>query len=158
MKKIILIIFISLLTLVSCSNKQEDNDKTNNDVTNNDIYIGSSTLTWHGNETFNCVVEVTIKNNVIEKVEIREGSYIHTGVETFRIWDENKEKYLSSYVGKTLEEIEELKTMDPLDPTDHYDGGSIEGCIDAISGATASSTVVAKAIKNAVNDALSEVK
>ena len=58
-------------------------------------------------------------------------------------------------LGKTLEE---LKAMDPLDPTDHYDGGSIEGCIDAISGATASSTVVAKAIKNAVNDALSEVK
>ncbi len=155
MKKL-LILLILVFSLVSCTTSDVDTD-TDNTEDATVVLTGTSTLTWHYNETFNCVVRVTLKGNVIESVEIVEGSYISTGSDTFRLWDENKDEYLASYIGKTVEEINALEANDPTDVTNHYDGGSMSGVVEAISGATASSTVVAKAIKDAVKDAISEV-
>lgn len=151
MKKIFIALSL-LLVLVSCSNKEVKNEPETRTLT------GLATLTWHGNETFNCVVKVTLTGEVIAKVEVQEGSYVNTGIETFRLWEENKEDYLASFVGKTVAEISDLEANDPIDVNNHYDGGSINGCIEAIAGATASSTVVAKAVKDAVKDLVSEVE
>lgn len=152
MKKIFIALSL-LILLVSCTNNQSVKDESKIQT-----LTGLATLTWHGNETFNCVVKVTLTDDVIVKVEVKEGSYINTGIETFRLWEENKDEYLASYVGKTVAEINALEANDPIDVSNHYDGGSMSGCIDAIAGATASSTVVAKAVKDAVKNILSKAE
>ena len=149
MKKLGLIVGLLLVALAGCNNNSNDNEKTDtNIVLEEKTYRGSSTLTWHTNETFVAMVDVTILGNKITKVEIVDGSYITTGSDAFKLWDE--EEFLSRFIGKTVEEINALEANDPVNPSNHFDGGSLSGSVDAIAGATASSTVVAKAVKQAV--------
>ncbi len=149
MKKIGLIIGLLLISLAGCNNNSNDNEKTDTSIVLEEkTYRGSSTLTWHTNETFVAMVDVTILGNKITKVEIVDGSYITTGSDSFKLWDE--EEFLSRFIGKTVEEINALEANDPVNPSNHFDGGSLSGSVDVIAGATASSTVVAKAVKQAV--------
>ena len=156
MKKAFLLVLVVLgILLVGC-NKKTDENTTNNDANKVEtrVVTGSATLTWHYNETFMAIVDVTLEGNVIKKVEVRDSSYVHTGESAFRLWAENKDYYLQSYEGLTIEQVQALEANDPLNPSDHNDGGSMSGDVDAIAGATASSTVVAKAIKAAILNAI----
>ena len=106
-------------------------------------------MTWHGDTVFTAIVDVSMQDNVLTGIALREGSVIDTGVDTFRLWAEGKEAYLAQYAGKTAQEILDLR-LTPSANEDHHDGGKIEGAIDAVSGATASSTTIAMAVQNAV--------
>lgn len=157
MKRTAVALFIASLFIMSgCNNNSNSTSISNTNVesvtiTDSNVekkYRGSSSLTWHTNETFVALVDVTILGDKITKVEIVDGSYITTGKDAFKLWDE--EEFLKRFIGKTIAEINELEANDPKDPTNHFDGGSLNGEVEAIAGATASSTVVAKAVKEAV--------
>lgn len=111
------------------------------------VVKGIGELTWHFDVTFLCLANVTIKEDIILKVEISDASEVTT--DAFTGYLDGKEAYLNQYVNKTVQQIIDLKISDPKDVTNHYDGGSIDGCIDVITGASASSTVIAKAVKDA---------
>ena len=113
------------------------------------IITGTASMTWHGDTVFTAIVDVSMQDNVLTGIALREGSVIDTGVDTFRLWAEGKEAYLAQYAGKTAQEILDLR-LTPSANEDHHDGGKIEGAIDAVSGATASSTTIAMAVQNAV--------
>lgn len=110
---------------------------------------GTASMTWHGDTEFTAIVDVSLQDGVLTGIALREGSVIDTGVSTFRLWAEGKDAYLAQYAGKTVQEILDLK-LTPSANQDHYDGGKIEGAIDAVSGATASSTTIAMAVQDAV--------
>lgn len=159
MKKVFLLVFTLLAILVvGCNNKNEEHSNDQADNTNTletRVVSGSATLTWHFNETFMAIVDVTLEGDVIKKVEVRDSSYVHTGESAFRLWVENKDYYLQSFEGLTIDQIKALEANDPADVSNHNDGGSMSGDVDAIAGATASSTVVAKAVKAAIINAIS---
>lgn len=157
MKKILLLVLMLItITLAACDSELTEasaDDKTETAETK--VVSGSATLTWHYNETFMAVVDVTLEGDVIKNVSVRDSSYVHTGEEAFRLWVDNKDYYLESYIGLTIDQVKTLEANDPKDVTNHNDGGSMSGDVDAIAGATASSTVVAKAVKAAILNAIS---
>lgn len=118
-------------------------------------YTGIASMTWHGDTEFTAIVDVTIDNGVITGVNVREGSVIDTGTESFRLWAEGKDAYFAQYIGKDVQVILDL-VLTPSANVDHFDGGKIEGGIDAVTGATASSTTVAMAVQDAVKKATEE--
>ena len=110
---------------------------------------GTGKLTWHnGDANFLAVVDVTIENDSVKSIELRKSSVVST--DAFTGWRDNRETYLAQYDGLSLDAVKELKVNYPTDITDHNNVGSLEGEIDAISGATASSVVIAAAVKDAV--------
>lgn len=152
MKKLFLLAFIILTAFLTSCNGSNNNSSETPEIR---VVSGSATLVWHYDETFMAIVDVTLNGDTITNVTVRDSSYVHTGDSTFRLWTENKDYYLESYIGLTVDEIKALKADDPIDVTNHNDGGSMSGAVDAIAGATASSTVVAKAIKAAILNAIS---
>ena len=109
---------------------------------------GTATLTWHGHLEFLAVVDVVLEGDVIQSVTVRDGSFITT--DAFSGWEPNREAYLEQYVGLTGADITEMKALPPDDANDHHDGGSVEGAVSVVTGASASSTVIAMAVKNAI--------
>ncbi|MCI8388715.1 MAG: FMN-binding protein [Clostridiales bacterium] len=142
-------ILLSLLLLASCGQPASDGNDSDSDKTETRTVTGTATMTWHSTTQFVAAIDVTLNGDVIESIEIRDGSVIVT--DAFSGWQKGKNDYLAQYTGKTVEQIKALKTEAPKDVNNHYDGGSIEGDIDAIAGATASSTVIAMAVKNAID-------
>lgn len=133
------------LGLTACSHKTED--KTPVTVTKS----GIASNTWHDkNNVFTAIVTVTVTDGVVKEIELSDSSTIHTGTDTFVLWETNKEDYMAQYLGKTTEELLKMEVT-PSKMTDHFDGGTMNGCIDAISGATASSVTYALAVQNALS-------
>lgn len=113
------------------------------------VVTGVASMTWHGDTVFTAIVDVTLEDNVLVGIALREGSVTDTDTTTPRPWVEGKDAYFAQYAGKTVEEILALK-LTPSANKDHYDGGKIEGVIDAVTGATASSTTIAMAVQDAI--------
>ena len=118
---------------------------------------GTGTLIWHINEEFTAEAEVTVKDNVITDITVNPESYVTTGMKytmgnkTYEWTEEVQSKYLSQYIGLNVSQILAMDVRQPADPTDHYDGGSLTSDdVTVVTGATASSVVLAMAIRNAV--------
>ncbi len=143
---------LTSLLLASCAPAQDasvqDASEQTDAAETTQTATGTATLTWHGTTQFVAAVEVTVTGDTIDSVTVRDGSMVST--DAFTGWIKGQEEYLAQYTGKTLEQIKALEAKAPENPKDHHDGGSMSGDVDAISGATASSTVVAMAVKNAV--------
>lgn len=156
MKKIgFLALAVSSLLFVSCGNDiitapEPENEFVISEVTESAerTVTGTGRLKWHGNTEFVAVVDVTAENDIIRKINVRNGSFIET--DAFARWDEERENYLSEYEGISFSQIDSLTAEPPADVNNHYDAGRMSGDIDAVSGATASSTVIAMAVKDAV--------
>ena len=99
--------------------------------------------------TFTAVVDVTISGDKIESIALRSSSVVST--DAFTGWRDNRESYLAQYNGISLDSIRNLEVHGSTDVTDHHNVGEINGDIDAIAGATASSVVIAMAVKDAVS-------
>lgn len=110
---------------------------------------GIGTMVWHIDTTFTAVVDVTISGDKIESIALRSSSVVST--DAFTGWRDNRESYLAQYNGISLDSIRNLEVRGSTDVTDHHNVGEINGDIDAIAGATASSVVIAMAVKDAVN-------
>lgn len=110
---------------------------------------GIGTMVWHVDTTFTAVVDVTISDDKIESIALRSSSVVST--DAFTGWRDNRESYLAQYNGISLDSIRNLEVHGSTDVTDHHNVGEINGDIDAIAGATASSVVIAMAVKDAVN-------
>lgn len=110
---------------------------------------GIGTMVWHIDTTFTAVVDVTISGDKIESIALRSSSVVST--DAFTGWRDNRESYLAQYNGISLDSIRNLDVHGSTDVTDHHNVGEINGDIDAIAGATASSVVIAMAVKDAVN-------
>lgn len=153
MKKKFLTLFLALLLLTSCASGEggaaETGDGVSESVENTvKTVTGTANLTWHVDTTFVAAVDVTVEDGVITDLVLRDASVVTT--DAFTGWIKGRESYLEQYIGKTVEQIKALVAEQPVDVYNHYDGGSMSGDIDAIAGATASSTVVAMAVKNAI--------
>ncbi len=153
MKKKFLTILLACLLLASCSSGEggaADTANTSPEAveTAAKTATGTATLTWHVNTTFVAAVDVTVEDGVITDLVLRDGSVVTT--DAFTGWIKGRESYLEQYIGKTVEQIKALVAEQPEDVYDHHDGGSMSGDVDAIAGATASSAVVAMAVKNAI--------
>ena len=135
---------LSALSLPSCgSGAAGDPETTEVTVT------GIGTMVWHVDTTFTAVVDVTISGDKIESIALRSSSVVST--DAFTGWRDNRESYLAQYNGISLDSIRNLEVHGSTDVTDHHNVGEINGDIDAIAGATASSVVIAMAVKDAIN-------
>ena len=151
MKKLLVFLCVACLALgtiafVGCN---ETGEPSGDGSEKTQTLTGSATLTWHGNLEFLALVDVTLQGDVIQSVTVRDGSFITT--DAFAGWEPNKAAYLEQYVGLTVADIEELRALPPEDVNNHYDGGSIEGDVSVVTGASASSTVIAMAVKDAIS-------
>lgn len=139
-----LLLAVGAVSLAACGGSGAEGNTDAQEQT----LTGTATLTWHGNLEFLAVVDVALEGDVIQSVTVREGSFITT--DAFSGWEPNREAYLEQYVGLTVADITEMKALPPDDANDHHDGGSIEGAVSVVTGASASSTVIAMAVKNAI--------
>ena len=110
---------------------------------------GTGTMTWHGNVKFCVVADVTVKGDVIQNVSLRDSSLVTT--DAFTGWVDNRDEFLGRFVGVPADEILAMEALSPDDSNDHEDGGSVSGGVDGITGATASSNVVVRAIQDALS-------
>lgn len=133
MKKV-LVIFILLFTLVGCGTEESKTE------------VGRASLSWHGGDAnFEAIVEVTVLDKVITDVVLRDSSIVD--IQPFDKWEDNYEYFLTTFIGMSLEEISNISLSE--EPTDyHYTGSTVDG-IDIITGASASSRVVIKAVQDA---------
>lgn len=108
---------------------------------------------WHWNVNFNAYATVTVTNNLLTQVTIDpDQGYYHTGAGAFPMWTmQVRDDFVKEFIGLSVKEVIELNVLPAQDVTDHYDGGSIEGAVDAVTGATASSVTIALAIQDAVS-------
>lgn len=148
---------LSALSLPSCGSgaagDPETTDAPSTDAettTAGEVTVtGIGTMVWHVDTTFTAVVDVTISGDKIESIALRSSSVVST--DAFTGWRDNRESYLAQYNGISLDSIRNLEVHGSTDVTDHHNVGEINGDIDAIAGATASSVVIAMAVKDAVN-------
>ena len=124
--------------------------ESSDETTSGEVTVtGIGTMVWHVDTTFTAVVDVTISGDKIESIALRSSSVVST--DAFTGWRDNRESYLSQYNGISLDSIRNLEVHGSTDVTDHHNVGEINGDIDAIAGATASSVVIAMAVKDAVS-------
>ena len=148
---------LSALLLPSCgSGAAGDPETTDAPATDSEtttagemMVTGIGTMVWHVDTTFTAVVDVTISGDKIESIALRSSSVVST--DAFTGWRDNRESYLAQYNGISLDSIRNLEVHGSTDVTDHHNVGEINGDIDAIAGATASSVVIAMAVKDAVS-------
>ena len=147
------LLIIPALALPSCGGAPvtpSDTTAETEDTSANEVTVtGIGTTVWHVNTTFTAVVDVTISGDKIKSVALRSSSVVST--DAFTGWRDNRESYLKQYEGISLDSIRNLEVHGSTDVNDHHNVGGINGDIDAISGATASSVVIAMAVKDAVN-------
>ena len=147
---------LSALLLPSCGSAAGEPETTDAPATDAEtttagevIVTGIGTMVWHVDTTFTAVVDVTISGDKIESIALRSSSVVST--DAFTGWRDNRESYLAQYNGISLDSIRNLEVHGSTDVTDHHNVGEINGDIDAIAGATASSVVIAMAVKDAVS-------
>ena len=110
---------------------------------------GTGTLTWHGSVKFCVVADVTVKEDIIQSVALRDSSYVTT--DAFTGWVDNRDAFLARFEGKSAADILAMEALSPDDTGDHEDGGTVSGAVDGITGATASSNAVVRAVQDALS-------
>lgn len=136
MKKILtLIIMFFTIALTGCSSEAER------------TLIGTAQFDWHVPiHTFDVTVHVTLKGDKITNVRLNEASYFETG--DYDEWCNGQEIYLEQYVGLTVSQVLDFEIVG--EATDKIYVGHLVGDVYVVTGATASSLAVAKAIMNAM--------
>ena len=132
---------LSVLLLPSCGSAAGEPETTDAPATDAETTIagevmvtGIGTMVWHVDTTFTAVVDVTISGDKIESIALRSSSVVST--DAFTGWRDNRESYLAQYNGISLDSIRNLE---------------VHGSTDVTEGATASSVVIAMAVKDAVS-------
>lgn len=164
------IMCVCVFGMVACSNTTDNND-TNADLDNgstdsdsdNDsdkddttaqVYTatGYGVNLWHYNVYFTAYVTVTVQNDIITAISLEydRGTWMTDGSYA-GFADDIRQDYLDSFVGLSATDVLDCTVLPAQDITDHYDGGVIDGSIVGVSGATASSTVIALAVQNAIS-------
>ncbi len=138
-----LILIIACFAVVSCDDKPA--------ISELETAEGYGKNVWHYNENFTAYVTVSIEEGILTQVVIDPTrGYYHTG--SWDAWSDSiRDAYISEFVGLTTEEVLSIVAKPAEDPGDHHDGGKVEGVVDAVTSATASSAVIAIAIQDAVN-------
>lgn len=144
MKKLLLIVLLVLTTsLTACNNEEVSTD---NQVER--TITGVAAFQWHiPITTFNVTVHVTFKGDTITEVRINEASFYETG--DYDIWVQNQDTYLAQYVGLTVEQVKSFEIIG--EATDKIYVGELIGDVYVVTGASATSLAVAKAVMNAVS-------
>lgn len=144
---LVLVIALALLTGCDHSSQSQTSDSQSQTST------GFGKNLWHGTENFTAYATVTVKDDVLVQVTIDpDRGYYHTGAGSFPSWTmQVRDDFVKEFIGLSVEKVIELKALPAQNPANHYDGGSIEGAVDAVTGATASSVTIAIAIQDAVS-------